>query len=103
MERPEGGGAKQATAEPWPRGERDQTLGQGLGTPTSRPVRSSSGGGRDMTPPAGCPVSPPRVCVSLDLGAGILAERLGAPPLLVSMLTLFLQLKAESTGEPRTF
>ena len=51
-----------------------------------------------MTPSTRCPVLPPRPRVSLQLVASVLAELLGAPPLLVSTLTLFLQLTAGSTG-----
>lgn len=51
-----------------------------------------------MTPSTRCPVLPPRPRVSLQLVASVLAELLGAPPLLVSTLTLFLQLKVGSTG-----
>ena len=51
-----------------------------------------------MTPSTRCPVLPPRPSVSLQLVASVLAELLGAPPLLVSTLTLFLQLKVGSTG-----
>ena len=51
-----------------------------------------------MTPSTRCPVLPPRPRVCLQLVASVLAEFPGAPSLLVSTLTLFLQLKAGSTG-----
>lgn len=62
------------------------------------PQRPSSGGGHAVTPSTRCPVLPPRPRVRLQLVASVLAEFPGAPSLLVSTLTLFLQLKAGSTG-----
>ena len=62
------------------------------------PPETQLWGGHAVTPSTRCTVLPPRPRVRLQLVASVLAEFLGAPSLLVSTLTLFLQLKAGSTG-----
>lgn len=94
-EQGQGGGWWKACNKQGPgQGWRDQTLRQELGPPG----RSSSGGSRDVTPPTWPSCLPSQTECEFGFSSLILAGLPGAPPLLVSMLTLFLQLKAESSG-----
>ena len=75
-----------------------EAVGQGLG-----PQGGLVGGGRVTGPPHLVVLSlPPRRRVSLDIVATVLAERLRAPPLLTSLLTLFLA-KSRIHEDPATF